>query len=156
MARRSASDKKKTVSKETEASEKKLLLKLPKDVKQGGGVTCVYTKEYSLERGLEEKEDYCYGTFHGLVESITEQYLLVLFVYPTGDAPEQSMINLETGIDETFKMAVNELKASPIPASQLTKWKIKGQEAAPSVEAEDEDGENGGEEGDESDGVRYE
>jgi hypothetical protein len=149
VPRKPAAEKK---AAQPEPPAKKLVLKLPAGAKAGAALTCVYSKELSIERGLQEQEDDYYGTFHGVVDSIDETYLTITFVYPDGSEPTRCKINLETGIDETFEMAVDEIKNSPIPKAQLVKWKAKGlanASARPEEELED------GEEGDGEDDVPF-
>jgi hypothetical protein len=124
--KKSAAKSEKPVEAEPVPPDKAFAISLPSGVKPGVGIACRYGKETSLARGLDELDDNCYGTFHALVEAVTDEYLTVLFVYPDGTPPEKNDINLENGIDETAKCAVDEIRISPIPNAQLTKWKTKG------------------------------
>ncbi len=144
--------KKKEETEQPKQEERKLLVKLPAGIKAGTAITCVYSKELSLQRGLKEQDEDYYGTFHGVVDSVDDMYLTVTFVYPDGSEPTKSKINLESGIDETFEMAVDEVKNSPIPKAQLSKWKAKGLENASARSAEEIEGE---EEGDGDDDVPF-
>jgi hypothetical protein len=117
--------------------EKMWFLKLPPSIVKGSGVSVMYEEARTQELGLTPEDGNFYGAFHGLVVSLEESKIQVQFVYPEGDEPTTSLIDLVHGVDETAQMAITEIKESPIPKAQLKKWLAKGLAAASSRSEEE-------------------
>jgi hypothetical protein len=133
--------------KKAAAPEKKSELVLPPGVKPGAAITCTYSDELSLQRGLKGTTEW--GSYHGILKEVTGDLIAVLYVFPGGKMqPDLSHVNLRTGIDVDYDVAVSEIKVSPIPLKQLEKWRAAGEAgaaAAQKEEPEDEEDEEAGE-----------
>jgi hypothetical protein len=116
--------------------EKKWFLKLPANLKKGDSLTLVYSEERTKELALEH-EEFNFGPYHGFVDTLEGPRLIMQFVYANGEAPEEEEVNLETGIDVTYNVAVSEVKTCPIPLAVLKKWRAAGLAAASSRSEEE-------------------
>ena len=168
--------KKAVVKKKAAPKEKpKFGLQLPDGIGPGMGISAEYSRELSEQKGLEAQpvESGYYGMFHGIVNEIVEDGRLVYFtiVYLSGVWVDDGLIDLETGIDMLWNVAIAKIQACPIPIAQLKKWQKMGEAAKAAVEKqktnasaigtaateaeseEEEEGEEGGDEGNE--GIDY-
>ena len=141
---------KKKAPAKAKSEEVRPFLTLPTNAKVGGALTVVYSEQRTKELGLTP-EEFNYGAYHGFIQKVDGSKLYMLFVYPEGEPPEEEVIDLATGVDDEYRVAVSELKACPIPNAVLKKWQKAGEaaeEAAEEEEEEDEDVE-------EAEGVDY-
>jgi len=168
-APKKSASKKKSAEAPPKEEPKSRSLTLPAGVTKGSGIVAMFSAAESKARGYEEPEfeegeepDFLDGSFHGLIESISKKAIKVTWVFPSGDEPTSSVIDLEEGRDEAEGCAVLSIEVSPIPRAQLMKWRAAGLAAASArdeedeEEGEDEEDDENDENGDDEDEVDYE